>query len=336
MKVMQVLAGHGWGGMEKHVAELSRGLALQGDDVLVVCSAEVASLMPAEVGTSVINFGRARWNPFLRRSIGHVIQAEAPDIVHAQGSKAVDILAGMRSRFRAPLVGTLHNFKKRTSSFARCDLSIAVSRGLAASLVGPHRIIYNGVDCPQVGPSPSIRGNPVLAVGRLVPAKGFDLLIQAWKGLPFDLEIAGDGPEKEKLDALIRALGLGRQVRLLGRVDDVTRRMRAAAGVVISSRREGFSYVAAEALLTRTPLLSTDVPVANEVLDPSLILPTDPALMHQHLAQMLSCREEWAEACQPAFAFAAAHFSLQAMVEATRQAYLDLLAADDQSSTVAR
>ncbi|MFO8142922.1 MAG: glycosyltransferase, partial [Marinobacter sp.] len=52
----------------------------------------------------------------------------------------------------------------------------------------------------------------------------------------------------------------------LGFRHDVAALMMAADGVVISSEREGFSYVCAEALLSGKPIISTNVPIANEFL----------------------------------------------------------------------
>lgn len=64
----------------------------------------------------------------------------------------------------------------------------------------------------------------LLAVGRLSPAKGFDVLLRACRllqdrGRDFRCSIAGDGQLRASLGALIRELGLGERARLLGHVD---------------------------------------------------------------------------------------------------------------------
>ena len=62
----------------------------------------------------------------------------------------------------------------------------------------------------------------IFALGRVVPQKGFDLLIEAYAeaGLAdFDLLIAGDGPERQRLEELIQKFELQQRVHLLGRAD---------------------------------------------------------------------------------------------------------------------
>ncbi len=103
----------------------------------------------------------------------------------------------------------------------------------------------------------------VLAAGRLSAQKGFDILVQAFaRVMPavpgMQLHIAGEGPEREQLQAQIDSLGLHGRVRLLGRVDDVTERMARARAFVMSSRFEGFPNALLEALAQGTPVASTD------------------------------------------------------------------------------
>jgi len=100
----------------------------------------------------------------------------------------------------------------------------------------------------------------------LVSVKGFDFLIDSFKGVKGCLYIAGDGPDKALLKQKILDNELQHRVTLLGHRDDIPALMAASNGVVISSQREGFSYVFAEAMLASKPVISTNVPIANEFL----------------------------------------------------------------------
>jgi glycosyltransferase involved in cell wall biosynthesis len=60
------------------------------------------------------------------------------------------------------------------------------------------------------------RGRIVLACGRLVPYKGFDVLVRAAVGHRFEVWIIGEGPERARLERMIHSLGVADRVRLLG------------------------------------------------------------------------------------------------------------------------
>ena len=95
--------------------------------------------------------------------------------------------------------------------------------------------------------------------------------------------------------------------------------MAAADGVVISSEREGFSYVCAEALLLGKPVISTDVPIANEILpEKHIFRGEDPKRFAAYLSQDTSTLvAEQAEAQ----AFAADQLSLSSMASQTLNVY---------------
>lgn len=94
----------------------------------------------------------------------------------------------------------------------------------------------------------------LVAVGRLSPEKGLDVLVEAVRGLPVELEIAGTGPE----DARLRALA-GENVTFLGWVGrDTLPDLYANADVaVMPSRSDPWGLVLNEASLAGLPLVST-------------------------------------------------------------------------------
>jgi len=127
--------------------------------------------------------------------------------------------------------------------------------------IDPNKILVSrlGVDMPRatVLPRPSCREQELslLAVGRLHAVKDHAFLIRACaqlqaRGLPFECSIAGEGPERGKLESLIGKLGLERRVTLLGHVprDCMDSLYERADVVVLTSRSEGIPLVLMEAM----------------------------------------------------------------------------------------
>lgn len=105
----------------------------------------------------------------------------------------------------------------------------------------------------------------VVGAGRLVPEKGFDVLIRAHsilinKGIKHHLLILGEGSERKRLEKLIKELNVINSVTLLGFTNNPYRYISLANVFVLSSRFEGFGMVVAEALALGVPVVSTDCP----------------------------------------------------------------------------
>jgi glycosyltransferase involved in cell wall biosynthesis len=105
----------------------------------------------------------------------------------------------------------------------------------------------------------------VLGVGRLVPAKGFDLLIPAFRdvlreGLDLNLLILGEGPERSGLESQARALGIADRVFLPGFEANPYPYFKHAKMFVLSSRYEGLAMVLLEALALGAPVVAMDCP----------------------------------------------------------------------------
>jgi glycosyltransferase involved in cell wall biosynthesis len=287
------------GGMEKHVQELANGLAGVGVDVsCMACPEHLQSLHPA-VHKLPVNTDASRYSVYLYRHLIRALRSEQFDVVHAQGSKAASVIQRLTPWFRqSRFVASIHNFKSRYPDTRRFSRIIAVSKALGADIEADNvSVVYNGIAPVRqpVDPDYSIADpeNPRwLAVGRLVPAKGFDRLIPALRQARGSLTIAGYGPERARLEILAGEPELQGRVHLAGYQNNVAELMDRADGVVIPSYREGFSYVFAEALLAGKPVIATDVPIANEFLPASCIAPNDcgadtlAALLNQDLQRL--------------------------------------------------
>ncbi|MBR8342422.1 glycosyltransferase [Burkholderia ambifaria] len=163
-----------------------------------------------------------------------------------------------------------------TNMYPFTDAVVAVSRGIAAELDGlmpriGHRnliVIHNPCYIPAEVPlTPRRSGSPkhVVAVGRLVQLKGFDMLIRAFARVraahrDATLTIVGEGPERACLEALVETEALTEYVTLPGFREDIGSAFRDADLFVCASRAEGFGNVIVEALSFGLPVVSTDCP----------------------------------------------------------------------------
>jgi rhamnosyl/mannosyltransferase len=104
----------------------------------------------------------------------------------------------------------------------------------------------------------------VLAVGRLVPFKGFEYLIRAMKQVSGTLLLIGTGPLQTSLKSYIIGGGLDSKVRMINKVDNILIPpfYRAASIFVMPSitRAESFGIVQMEAMASGIPVINTDIP----------------------------------------------------------------------------
>lgn len=107
----------------------------------------------------------------------------------------------------------------------------------------------------------------LISTGRLIPRKGYDILIKAMSGLSsVTLQIIGDGPEKDNLIEL--SLSMGVEVVFHGSVehDKIPSLLSSADLFVLPSLNEGMSNAALEALAASLPVLLTDVGGSSELV----------------------------------------------------------------------
>jgi glycosyltransferase involved in cell wall biosynthesis len=103
-------------------------------------------------------------------------------------------------------------------------------------------------------------GVTFLCVSRLSPEKGVDVLVRAFEGVPGELAVVGDGPDRERVAALA-----GPAVRLLGRIerDELVDWYAAADAFVMPSRSETWGMSMQEAAAAGLPLIASEAPGAG-------------------------------------------------------------------------
>ncbi len=169
----------------------------------------------------------------------------------------------------------------------RADALVGVSAALCRRMVelgaDPSRVttLRNGVDTGLFRPPADqadraatrhalgMSRKTLLSVGLLIERKGHHHTIAAMAELPgFDLLIAGEGPERARLEALIARLGLGGQVRLLGprAHAELPALYGAADAMVLASSREGWANVLLESMACGTPVVASNIAGNPEVV----------------------------------------------------------------------
>ena len=189
----------------------------------------------------------------------------AASVVHIHGSDA------------AVTTNAVHRWLARRV-LRRAGAVVTVSEDLqrwASSRVqrrgGRLQVVSMPVGTDRLGPAtPTPTDGPVVALGRLMAEKGFDVLIEAVALMDAarrpEVVIVGDGPDRSRLEAL--ALRRGVNANFAGAVapGEVGEWYRRARLVCVPSRREGFGMITAEALAAGRPVVATAVGAA-----PSLI-----------------------------------------------------------------
>jgi glycosyltransferase involved in cell wall biosynthesis len=131
--------------------------------------------------------------------------------------------------------------------------------------------IYNSIE--YISPRPARQAGETLtivAVGRLVPWKGFDALVRVMRRLPaWRLTIVGDGRDRARLEALARAEGVADRVRFTGALPraEVFATYDEATVFVHLSAFESFSYQIAEALARGVPIIAAGEGSVPELIE---------------------------------------------------------------------
>lgn len=144
------------------------------------------------------------------------------------------------------------------------------------------RVIYNGIQLARSSqelPSPSLRASTprsgrgnltIFSVGRLVPWKGFDVLIELMKDLPdWRLVIVGDGPEYQNLKLKIKDLKLEEKVQLAGAIprEEMLNLLSQSSIFVLNTSFESFSFAVVEAMNVGLPVITTNIGNLAEIVE---------------------------------------------------------------------
>jgi glycosyltransferase involved in cell wall biosynthesis len=162
------------------------------------------------------------------------------------------------------------------------EFNVAHLKDVAPDHASKIHLVHHGLDLlalPEPSPPPGGDETRWLACGRLVPKKGFHVLLEACGrlrdgGVAFGLRILGDGPERARLERLVGALGLEDHVRLVGSVPNtaVWEEIQRSHALVVPSVRDargnidGIPNVILEAMAMCRPVVGSDLSGIPEVV----------------------------------------------------------------------
>lgn len=264
--MVQAMAGAAHGGAEAYFVRLVTALARRGLDqraLIRAHPARQAALAAAGVPTATARFGGpldlgTAWT-FRRR-----LADWRPDLVVTWMTRATVHCP------RGPFVhmarlGGYYDLRR----YRRCDHLMVNTRALrdwAAGQGWARDRVHHVANFADETPAPPVRradldtaddAPVVLALGRLHPNKGFDVLIEAMAALPRAvLWLAGEGPLRSPLEDLARRRGVAARVRFLGWRDDAAALLGAADVLACPSRHEPLGNVVLEAWARRVPVVA--------------------------------------------------------------------------------
>ncbi len=300
IRVLLIIQRLGGGGAQQVVALLARGLSKEKYDihlVLVTQASVAAASLPPWVTVHALGARRVRAGalPLLRlvwRLRPSVILSGAPEVsflvlllrpifppnisvlVRQTGTVSAALAFGGLPRYTRWLYQVLYRHADRLICESRAmaeDQAREIEIGEEMIAVLPNPVDLEGIrraedaPCAWSGPGPHL-----LAVGRLAPEKGFDLLLEALATVrgrfpQADLILAGGGREETALKSLCRSLGLEDSVRFAGQVDCPYAFFPGATLFVLSSHHEGMPNALLEASAAGLPLVA--VPASGGVVD---------------------------------------------------------------------
>ncbi|MGQ0527897.1 MAG: glycosyltransferase [Alphaproteobacteria bacterium] len=296
MKILQIMAGAGRGGAETAFVDMCLALKARGEIIEVLTRANdlrVPQLEKAGITVHTARFG-GKPDIFTKRKIKKVIREFQPEIVQTWMSRACHHTPAWSPGMKAPrysVVARLGSYYK-IKYFKSADYFVAITPYIRDYLikngVAPDHVrhINNFAEVEQVS-TPVRRadhdapeGAPLLlALSRLHPVKGLDMLIRAVAAVPgVYLWIAGEGPLRGEFEQLITQLNLQARVKLLGWRSDRGALLAACDICIFPSRYEPFGTVFVQAWAAGRPVVASMADGPKQFIRPGedgLLFPID-------------------------------------------------------------
>ena len=327
MRLTMLISSLSRGGAERAMAVEADHWAAKGHHVTLVTFADPdpkdysVSESVHRIGLGLPAGGRHPWHVLRRsaarvRALRAVLRSSRPDVV-VSFMETPSVLAVLAAAgLRVPVVVMEHNDPTkhpiappwelmRRLTYPRAAAVVVLTERLrpwaartarrAPVFVLPTPLWLQPGDVPN--PAPHGSGRQLVAVGRLVPQKGFDVLLDAFARVApahpdWSLLVLGDGPERPRLEAQAARLGLSGRVAMPGQVADPLPLLAGSDLFVMSSRYEGLPMALLEALACGLPAVSFDCPtgpreVIRDGVDGVLVAAGDGAALSGALGRLM-------------------------------------------------
>jgi glycosyltransferase involved in cell wall biosynthesis len=354
--LMVIRAGEG--GAFRHVADLSGALADRGYEV-AVCGPHrgtglTVPVLPLDMARAIVPGSDAR----AALGFAGIVRDYKPDIVHAHGNKGGVVarlahlaspgtpviysphgyaFAGHFAPREQKLYRALESLVAPFASLVLCVCEAEASLARATGLKSRIRVVHNGIRPIEVERASSARNGPrICATSGLRPGKGLDTLLEAMTEVidavpDVRLALAGDGPEREYLEAVATCNGVGDAVEWLGNLDDVMPLLVSSDVFVSPSWSESFPYSVLEAMAVGAPIVATDVGGVSEAIEDQstgvLVPPRDRGALAGELIGLLEASDHARELGRRAQERQRAAFTLDRMVAGAVAVYDEVLSA---------
>lgn len=304
LRIARAVYPESMGGGAIHVHSMSKRQSEMGHNVIVLTSDRGdRSLSPAErrdgyalkrhreLGTL---FGNSL-TPGIIRSLR--AYNDEIDIIHIHSHLSfLSNIVALRSYIDdTPLIVTNHGLRSQTApdwiqnlylptlgkfTFNSADMVLTYSDTEREELrdlgiTAPISVIHNGVDCTKFSPRKTdTEGQQLLFVGRLRESKGPKMVLKIFEQLADDfpdltVKIVGDGPLRTELEQYVIAHGLEDRVSVLGEVENeaMPQLYNESSVFVLPTEREGVPRTVLEAMASGTPVVTTNLPQVEPVVD---------------------------------------------------------------------
>lgn len=358
MNLVQMIDSFKVGGAEKLQLTFAEAIRSQNVKLTVLCLRNQYDPMRAELealGARVVVIeGASLLDPRRLRHLIRFFKEYPQDVIHAHLTTA-NILGTWVGRWLGlPSIATLHSTSLETGLRGRMELLtmhhltdkvVAVGHSVKdayqeAVPASKLTVLPNAVKLlPQLSLAErtsvrhEVTGDPnrciLIAVGRLVAAKGYEDLITAFAQVQQSFKnatllIVGDGPMRVVMEAKIREHGMEDHIRLLGQRSDVPRLLAAADVFVSSSHWEGLPVSILEAMSAGLPIVATSVGDIPHVLRDGLgiVVPTkQPDELAMALCAMLGDHQKRVRMGQAAREHVQLHYSTDRWIQRWMELY---------------
>ena len=274
-----IMLARKFGGAERFYVDLTNGLARRGHNILAISHMKSKAALRLEKRSN-LQRGSVRvlgpWDPLAPRKILKLVRVFAPDIIQTSLSRAAHLAGPAAQQLKIPLVAHTHDFVD-LKYFRHADVFTPTTAAQQDYLLS-EGIPIGGVrwipNFSSLSPVTAIhrrdKVTTIVALGRFVHKKGFDMLLRSFNRLADDnirLYLAGDGAERQRLMDLAATLNLDNKVHFAGWQDDIRSFLLQGDLFVLPSRYEPFGIAVLEAMACGLPIIATKCHGPVEILD---------------------------------------------------------------------
>ena len=271
MKILHIFSSKAYAGLERHVEELAFEQSKE-NSVLVVGPVKFKEQFRANY--KAINMNQWRWSPFLNYELKRVITQFAPDVIHTHGYKSTALIVNQQNDFIH--IATIHGTKKKIEAFENADYVFGASKKSIENVkLAKKSILENWVDESRLENFKKGVSDRYVFIGRLEPVKNPMRLVNAWKNIPHQLEIYGQGMLENEIKNFIKDNNLADKIKMMGSEPDLNTVLKNAKAVLIPSDREGSPKILFEALYCEIPVFSTSVGIMPDLLSSDCLCAPD-------------------------------------------------------------